>query len=195
MKKVICYFSGTGNSLYAAIRIAEALDGAELISVRCDPKSVSLRDADVIGFVCPVYEWDVPGTFQTFLKQLDINPGAYIFMVATCIAVLGKSFETVAAILEEKGAQLRYGRAVRCVASQCVAYPPFPPEKLMIPLMEKQLKKAAGEIRQKQQRDYPRMLPLTRRRFSRVMEPYLAISHEYDKGFYTDDRCKGCGIC
>ena len=129
MKKIIYYFTGTGNSLYAANKIAKTIGGAELVSVRCDVESVSASDADLIGFVCPVYEWDVPGVFREFIKQLTINPNAYIFMVATYIAILGKSFETVEKLLEEKGAHLNYGRAIHCVASQCIAYPPFPPEK------------------------------------------------------------------
>ena len=195
MKTIIYYFSGTGNSLYTASKIAEAVGGAELISVRCNPELVSAKDADIIGFVCPVYEWDVPGTFKNFIEKLIINPNAYIFMVTTYIAVLGKSFETVEKLLEEKGAHIIYGRAVRCVASQCIAYPPFPPEKVMIPYMEKQLQKVCKEIRQKRTRSYPRMSSLTRKRFSAVMGPYLEIEKEYDKGFYTDDRCKGCGIC
>lgn len=195
MKKIIYYFSGTGNSLYAADKIAEVIGGAEIVSVRCNPEVVSAENADVIGFVCPVYEWDVPGAFKEFIKQLSINREAYIFMVATYIAVLGKSFETVEKLLEEKGAHLDYGRALRCVASQCIAYPPFPPEKIMIPYMEKQIQKAGKEIGKKKLRDYPRMSPITRRRFDRVMGPYLEMEKEYDKGFYTDDRCKGCGVC
>lgn len=195
MKKIIYYFSGTGNSLYTAGKIAEAIGGAELISVRCNAKDVSAKDADVIGFVCPVYEWDVPGTVKEFIKELTINTNAYIFMVTTYIAVLGKSFETVEMLLEEKGTHLDYGRAVRCVASQCIAYPPFPPEKIMIPYMEKQIRRVGKEISRRKKRNYPRMSQLTRRRFNKVMGPYLAIENEYDKGFYADDRCKGCGIC
>ncbi len=195
MKKVIYYFSGTGNSLRTAMKIAESIGGAELINVRNNPADFSAEDADVIGFVCPVYEWDVPGTFRNFVKELKINSDAYIFMVATYIAVLGKSFETVESILEEKGAHLSYGRALRCVASQCIAYPPFPPEKIMIPYMERQMKKAGEEIRCQKKRKYPRMSPITRKRYKSVMGPYMEIEKEYDKGFYTDDRCKGCGIC
>ena len=194
MKKIY-YFSGTGNSLYTASKIAEAIGGAEIISVRCKSEDVSAENADVIGFVCPVYEWDIPGTFKEFIKQLTVNPNAYIFMVTTYIAVLGKSFETVEKLLEEKGACLNYGRAIRCVASQCIAYPPFPPEKIMIPYMEKQIRKTGKEINEKKLRDFPKMSPLTRSRFDKVMGPYLQIENEYDKGFYTDDRCKGCGIC
>ena len=186
MKKVIYYFSGTGNSLRAALIIAEGIGGAELINVRCDPEEASAEDADVIGFVCPVYEWDIPGTFKSFIERLAVNPKAYIFMVTTYIAVLGKSFETVEKILAGKGARLDYGRALRCVASQCIAYPPFPPEKIMVPYMEKQMKRAGNEISQKKRRAYPRMSFITRRRYKKVMGPYMEVEKEYDKGFFTE---------
>lgn len=195
MKRVIYYFSGTGNSLRAALIIAEGIGGAELINVRCDPEEASAEDADVIGFVCPVYEWDIPGTFKSFIERLAVNPKAYIFMVTTYIAVLGKSFETVEKILAGKGARLDYGRALRCVASQCIAYPPFPPEKIMVPYMEKQMKRAGNEISRKKRRAYPRMSPITRRRYKKVMGPYMEVEKEYDKGFFTDGRCSGCGTC
>ncbi len=126
---------------------------------------------------------------------MNVNSNAYIFMITTYIAVLGKSFETVDGILKEKGARLDYGRAIRCVASQCIAYPPFPPEKIMIPYMDKQIQKAGVELCKRKLRKYPHMSSMTRRRFPKVMGPYLAVENEYDKGFYTDDRCKGCGIC
>lgn len=195
MKKVIYYFSGTGNSLRAATVIAEGIGGAELVNVRCNPEKVSASDADVIGFVCPVYEWNIPGRFGAFIKRLTINPNAYIFMVTTYIAVLGKSFETVERILSKKGAHLDYGRALRCVASQCIAYPPFPPEKIMIPYMEKRMKQIGDEINRRESRAYPRMSPITRRRYKKVMGPYMEIEKEYDKGFYVDEKCVGCGTC
>lgn len=195
MKKIIYCFSGTGNSLYTATKIAEMIGGAEILSVRCNADEVSCADAEMIGFVCPVYEWDVPGEFRDFIRRLTIPSDAYIFMVTTYIAVLGKSFETVEKLLEEKGTHLHYGRGIRCVASQCIAYPPFPPERIMLPYMEKQIQRIGKEIGQKKLRKHPRTSPLIRRRFDKVMGPYLAIEAEYDKGFYTDDRCKGCGIC
>ena len=195
MKNVIYYFSGTGNSLYAATRIAEEIGGTDLISVRSNPQDVSAENADVIGFVCPVYEWDIPGTMKTFVEKLTINPNAYIFMVATYIAIHGKSFETVEHILNTKGTSLSYARAIRCVASQCIAYPPFPPEKLMLPYMEKSIQKVSKEIRKKKQRPYPHMAFLTQKLYPRVMTPYMEIEKEYDNGFFTDERCTGCGIC
>lgn len=195
MKKIIYCFSGTGNSLRAARIIAEALKDATIVNVRNDPSGHSAEDADVIGFVCPVYEWDVLERMRKFVSGLSVNPGAYIFMVATYIAVHGKAFETVENILSSKGAHLSYSRTIRCVASQCIAYPPFPPEKLMIPLMEKNMQKTALEISERKLRKYPHMSAVTRKLFPKMMVPYLNVEHEYDKGFYTDGRCTGCSTC
>ncbi len=195
MKKIIYCFSGTGNSLRAAKVIAEVLKDTTIVNVRKDPSGYSAEDADIIGFVCPVYEWDIPGRMKEFISGLSVNLNAYIFMVATYIAVHGKAFETVEDILSTKGAHLNYSRAIRCVASQCIAYPPFPPEKLMLPLMEKNMLKTAREISEKKIRKYPHMSFITRKLFPKLMVPYLDIEHEYDKGFFTDKRCIGCSTC
>lgn len=195
MKNIIYYFSGTGNSLRAAIRIAESMGGAELVSVRCNIEDISAEHADVIGFVCPVYEWDMPGTMKRFAEKLKINPSAYIFMVATYIAIHGKAFETIENILSLKKAHLHYGVALHCVASQCTAYPPFPPEKLMIPYMEKRIDRIGKEIAKRKNRAYPKMAWLTRRLYPMLMTPYMKVEQEYDKGFYTDESCVGCEIC
>jgi len=195
MKNIIYYFSGTGNSLRTAIRIAERIGGAEIISVRCNAENVPAENADVIGFVCPAYEWDIPGTMRQFAEKLKLNPNAYIFMIVTYIAIHGKSFETMENILSMKKAHLNYGAVLRCVASQCTAYAPFPPEKLMIPYMEKNIDKISKEISERKNRAYPTMAWLTRKIYPRLMTPYMEVEREYDKGFYTDERCVGCAIC
>lgn len=195
MEKVIYYFSGTGNSLRTARIIAAETGGARLISMRNDPGDASAPDAEMIGFVCPVYEWDVPKTVKAFVERLAVNPRAYIFMVATYIAVHGRCFETMDAALTAKGARLHYGRALRCVASQCTAYQPFPPEKLMVPLMEKNARKIGKEVLGKKRRAYPQMSPISRLLYPKMMIPFLNVQHEYDKGFYASDACIGCELC
>jgi len=195
MKNIIYYFSGTGNSLRAAMKIAEGIGGAEIISVRCNPEEASAENAAVVGFVSPVYEWDMPGAMKDFVKKLKINPNAYVFMVATYVAIHGKCFETMERLLSEKGIHLNYGYALRCVASQCTAYPPFPPEKMMLPLMEREIRKISRELSVRKNRAYPHMSVITRKLYPKLMTPYMEVEHEYDKGFYTDNRCVGCATC
>jgi len=195
MKKIIYYFSGTGNSLRAARIIAKKIGGARLISMRSDPIAVPAIDTDIIGFVCPAYEWDVPKTVRIFVEKLTINPKAYIFMVATYVAIHGRCFETIDNALLKKGCRLSYGKPLRCVASQCTAYEPFPPAKFMVPLSERKAEKIGEEIAKRMLRKYPRMSPVTRSLYHKMMVPFINVEHEYDKGFFTSDSCVGCEVC
>ena len=195
MKKVIYCFSGTGNSLNAARIIAKEMGGATIVSVKKGVKSDLAADADVVGFVCPVYEWDIPETLKDFAENLTVNPKAYTFLVATYVAIHGRCFETMDAILREKGTRLHFGKPLRCVASQCIAYEPFPSPKLMVPHSDARAKKIGKWIAQRKTNEYPRMSPITRARYDKAMMPFLNIQHEYDKGFYTSDACVGCGLC
>ena len=195
MEKIIYYFSGTGNSLRTAQIIAAEIGGAKLISMRNKPEDVSALTAEMIGFVCPVYEWDVPKTVKAFVNRLTINPQAYTFMVATYIAIHGRCFETINTVLRQKGSYLQYGKALRCVASQCTAYEPFPPARLMVPLSERKSRKIGKEIAGRKLRKYPTMSPVTKWLYPKMMIPFINVQHEYDKGFYSSDACIGCEIC
>lgn len=195
MEKLIYYFSGTGNSLRAARVIASAIGGARLISMRGDPARVPATGADMIGFVCPVYEWDVPKAVKAFIAGLEINPRAYTFMAATYIAIHGRCFETVDALLREKGSRLDYGRALRRVASQCTAYEPFPPARIMVPFSDRMAAKIGKEAAAGRLRKYPSMSPVSKRLYPKMMLPFIAVQHEYDRGFYSSGACVGCEIC
>lgn len=195
MDKVIFYFSGTGNSLRAARLIAGELGGARLLAMRKDLALDAAAGARVVGFVCPVYEWDVPQVVREFVSRLTLDPEVYTFMVATYVAIHGRCFETVDALLQEKGSRLHYGRALRCVASQCIAYEPFPPAKWMVPYSDRRVKRIGKELATGQENRYPRMSPLTKWLYPRLMGPIMNIQREYDKGFYTSKACIGCRVC
>lgn len=195
MKKVIYCFSGTGNSLRASRIIAKEIGGATIVSVKKDVTSNLAIDADGVGFVCPVYEWDVPETFKIFVENLKVNKNAYTFMVATYVGVNGRCFETIDAILREKGTRLHYGKPLRCVASQCIAYEPFPSPKVMVPYSDRRAQKIGKLIANRKTNKYPKMSPVTRNRYDKMMLPFMNVQHEYDKGFYTSDSCVGCGLC
>lgn len=195
MKRVIYCFSGTGNSLRTARIIAEQNPGTTIVSVKTGMHSDLAADADTVGFVCPVYEWDVPEPMKRFAEELTINPKAYVFMVATYIAIHGRCFETMDAILKKKGIGLHYGKALHCVASQCIAYEPFPSPRFMVPRSERRAKKLGLEIAARKRNHYPKMSFITRKLYRKVMTPFLNVQQEYDKGFYTSETCAGCGLC
>lgn len=195
MKKVIYFFSGTGNSLRAAYRLAVALTDTEIVSMRCNPSDVSATEAEVIGFVFPVYHWTMPEAAIQFVKGLRINPKAYIFAVSTPGFINGHSFEVLNNILNEKGASLSYGKILYSVANLVVVYPPMPFPKLRVPKAEKNLVRISADIAERKVCKYPKAFVLTRMLYPSVMPKYRRILREADKGFIVSDECVSCGTC
>lgn len=195
MRNRIYYFTGTGNSMRAAVRIAERLGNAEIISMRNDPAEVSAADCDVIGFVYPVYHWTMPEAAVRFVEGLEINPEAYIFAVAMPSFILGEACERLERILAEKGAALSYGEKVNSVANYMIVYPPMPFPSLTVPKTEKKLGRIAKEIADRRIRDIPRESAFIRHRRTTVMTPYKELQKYADNPFTVSEDCISCGIC
>ncbi len=88
----------------AARVIAGRLGDTEVVSMRADPNAYSAKDCDVIGFVYPVYHWTMPAPAVSFVENLEINPGAYFFVIAMPSFICGMACERLAEILDAKGA-------------------------------------------------------------------------------------------
>ena len=194
-KRTIYYFTGTGNSLRAAQVVAEALGDTEIISMRCNPADVPAADSDVIGFVFPIYHWTLTEAVYEFISKLQINPKAYIFAVSTLCRINGYAFEVLDELLKQKGVSLQYAKRIYAVANLCIAYPPFPSEKNMIPKMERNLTKAALEIQARKTNSYSKAGFFTRLIYPRMMPKYLKVLPEIDKGFSISESCVSCGLC
>jgi len=195
MRNRIYYFTGTGNSMRAAVRIAERLGNTEIISMRNDPAEVSAADCDVIGFVYPVYHWTIPEAAVRFVEGLEINPEAYIFVVAMPSFILGEACERLERILAEKGAALSYGEKVNSVANYMIVYPPMPFPSLTVPKTEKKLGRIAEDIANRRIRAIPRESAFIRHRRTTVMTPYKELQKYADNPFTVSEECISCGIC
>jgi len=195
MQRKIYYFTGTGNSMRAARIIAERLGNTEIVSMRADPADYSAKDCEIVGFVYPVYHWTMPAPAVSFVEKLDINPKAYVFVVAMPSFVCGMACEKLAEILDRKGIRLQYGNIVNSVANYVIVYPPFPSPKLRVPKTEKKLKKIAEDIFDRKTRAYPRASKMIKRKSERVMTPYLELQKYADNPFTISKECISCGLC
>lgn len=195
MKSIIYYFTGTGNSLRAAVKIGEKLKNAELVSMRCNPEDVPATDYDVIGFIFPVYHWTMPAPAVKFVESLKINTKAYIFAVAMPSLICGFACERIEELLEKKGAHLSYGNKVNSVANYVIVYPPFPSPKIVVPKTEKKLDKIGLEISSLTKRDYPKAGRMVKARRDKVMNPYLELQKYADYPFIISSDCISCGLC
>lgn len=104
---ILFFFSGTGNSLNAAIRIQENIENCEILSI---PKVFEEKkftyEAAKIGFIFPVHFLDAPQIVREFLKNIKITGNPYVFAVATCGGEIGKTFQTINILLDLQNRKL-----------------------------------------------------------------------------------------
>ena len=193
-KKIIYCYSGTGNGIAAAKAISKSLENAKIISMCNDPAMVSSADADVIGFIFPVYYWNIPDHVRNFVKSVEINANAYIFAIASCGGISGNSLNDIQQLLSEKGAKLSYSCVHLNVANYIVAYNRFPNPKKQVPKAEGTLVSITTEIRNHICNQPPKSNPI--KLLQRLIIPaFTRDFSQIDKGYHVSDQCVSCGIC
>ena len=107
---MIFYFTGTGNSLYAA----KQLD-PELISI---PQAIHRErltfEADSIGIVCPVYGHEMPAMVKEFLRKAEFRTD-YFYLVLTYGNIHGGAAELAEQELESDGKSADYINTLKMV--------------------------------------------------------------------------------
>lgn len=193
-RNLIYYFSGTGNSLHAAMEIARNCGDTTIFSMRCSEDEIPAIDADVIGFVFPVYHWTMPRAVKDFISCLQINTGAYIFGIASCGGLSVNTLNDLSMLLESKGAKLSYAKAHNNVASYVAAYEPFPHPKKQLPKAEAELAAIIKDIQNRISNKIPKKTLL--KEFMRLLEaPFMKVLPLKDKGFHVSNKCISCALC
>ena len=127
---MIFYFTGTGNSLWVAKALSEAL-GETLISIADElhKKEVGLvypvRPDEKILFVYPVHSWGPAVPVTRFISRLTLNgyAGQPVYSVSTCgddrESVREKNGVTYGSILCYYAEQLYLAAWFRCRRQRC----------------------------------------------------------------------------
>lgn len=107
---MIFYFTGTGNSLYAASFLR--MQDEELVDIAAATKQeryhYALRDGERVGFVFPTYCYTLADYILDFLRHVEIEGISYAFGVMTCGGGMGGAGACLKKALGEKGIELNY---------------------------------------------------------------------------------------
>ncbi len=117
MKTTIYYFTGTGNSQWAAAALGEELGETEIVSIPVVMKNEGAIRAPPgrVGIVAPVYYGGLPAVVVQFLERLDLSGAEYTFAVITCGVSPHRSLLQAKAMLEKNGCTLSLGRGLKVV--------------------------------------------------------------------------------
>lgn len=104
---MIFYFSGTGNTRWAAEKIAQAT-GERLILIADEINgscSYTLSEGERLGFCFPIHGWQPPHIVRDFIRKATVANyhGSYTFALCTCGDTVGDAMGIFRKDLEEKG--------------------------------------------------------------------------------------------
>ncbi len=196
MDAALYYFTGTGNSLAVARRLAGVL-GAPSPS----PMAPLLEETEVrtgstsVGLVYPVHHWGPADLVLRFARLLHPPEGAYVFAVATYGNHSGRAFQDLDRSLKERGHGLDAGYHVRTVQNYVPVFPVPGDEGLrrVLSAAESQVDGIAARVRKRVtgEREHWWWRPSVR-------AYYLASKrglHRKDTAFHATDACDSCGVC
>ena len=124
---MIIYFSGTGNSLATARKMAEALN--DKVMTMAEAVRQDLSGEECIGLVYPSYDFAPPPAVQRLLPMLEINPKAYVFVIISCGAQAGISSWYAKHVFKQKGIEVAYTHKIRMPDCAGIAYKRNPNEQ------------------------------------------------------------------
>ncbi len=184
MNTIFC-FSGTGNSLYAAKKIAKVFD-ADVCDMR---KSVECG-SDVISFVFPTYFWGLPKTVSRFLENMRItNKDAYIFSVTTYGGLSYGVSGAVNKLLKKQGIELKYSGKVKMVENYLPGFNVNDTDKLW-EKSDKQLDRIIEDITN-HRCNKPELYTI----FNNAAQKTYPANKGSCAEKFTVNGCKSCGLC
>ena len=102
---MILYFSGTGNSRYAAEFLAQALgDQAEDVGLWIKERRKGEFRADRPWVVvAPTYGWQLPHVLMEFLQTAEFSGSQMVYFVMTCGGDIGNAAQSIQSLCRRKG--------------------------------------------------------------------------------------------
>jgi ferredoxin len=202
---MIFYFSGTGNTRWAAQRLAEAT-GEQLVSMadalRQQDLSYGLADGERLGFCFPIHGWQPPHIVRTFIDRLTIKTAGspYCYTVCSCGDSTGLAVDMLAKELKAKGWRLSASLSLI-----------MPESYVCLPFMYTDTPERERRKLQQAEHDLDQFIPVVTscqegvHRLRKGLTPWLfshVIGAYFNRRMITDrkfrvnaDKCVGCKRC
>ncbi len=201
---MIFYFTGTGNSLYAAQYLSDELDES-LVSIAEELNSgrslnYNLAPDEVVGFVYPVYAWQPPYMVIDLIRAMKINNyrNNYIFSVATCGDEEGYTTRVLKKNLQGKGLKLNSGFSLVMPNNYMVGGYNLDSEAKVekkLAAAEDRLSEISLAIKTKQDNLFETIIGSKPFKKSYITNYFFKKYAMDTKKFHATDDCTACGLC
>lgn len=207
MKNTIYYFTGTGNSLSIAKKVAEKIN-MDVLPLSTMNDTTEIRQ-QVIGIVFPIYMYNAPKLVYRFLEK--IASYEYLFIIKIPAGNSGNTTKKVETILRKKGLTLSAGFSVRMPDNYIAWHGAAAEEQQKQLFDEAEIKvgKIADAVIKRDvhfddekefNADPKKAFPFPIGYMpNRVIQGFCDLGFtmipKLDKSFSATDKCNGCEIC
>ncbi len=188
---MIYYFSGTGNSKWAARQLAK-LTGDEALDIVSEAApGITVGRGERVGLVFPIYSWGAPETVEKFAAGIKLDGEAYAYAVCTCGDDPGNAMEKLKKRFAWKAAWSLV-MPNNYIPMFEVDSPAICESKLV--MARERLDKIAGciNLRVRETDIVKTGIPLIK---TAVVNPLFNAFAMSTLPFFADDVCNGCGLC
>lgn len=193
----IFYATGSGNSLAIAKRIKKKIGNCECYHVNSNLDFAQPVEAEIVGFVFPVYSWGMPLLFRKFISSVKITKADYIFVMTNYAGSCGNSLGAFQKEMDKNNLTLNAFGEVKMPNNYVVMGTPDSKETAKPILVEayKIIDEFANKIVKKQSLPMKKVSLLGRLASSLIYPAFALYAPNSDKSFFCTDKCNGCSIC
>ena len=185
---MVFYFTGTGNSLYAATQ----LDG-ERYSIPQIVHGEHLEfTAERIGIVCPIYGHEMPAMVKEFIRRSDFHT-EYLYLILTYGKRHANAAELAATVFKDAGKRVDYIATLLMVDNFLPVFD-MTEETALDKAVEPQLAAIRSDIEAKKH-GIEAVTSTDRAAHAGYMASVKNQPETVWADFLITDACIGCGIC
>ncbi|MBR0353069.1 MAG: EFR1 family ferrodoxin [Oscillospiraceae bacterium] len=191
-ENIIYCYSGAGHCLDMAKSIAKILGDTDIVLMRSYPAKTDARDAKRVGFIFSCMAGGLPGDMESYIRDIQIAPDAYIFAVEQYAGYLGCGLRKIDEIvdLDYWDAVSNHSTAI-WLMPHTLTVPPTTPEKAQKRIDTKAAVVAAAVLQGKQSVKRP-----PKAAAFELMSKGLGKTHaKRSEKFEASDSCIACGTC
>jgi ferredoxin len=190
-KNLILYFSGTGNSLAAANRIAKEIGDTDIRAMASYPNPMG--EYERVGFVFPCYSLGLPRFVKDYIKNIDFENlvSDYYFAVETNGGWPGNSNTQLNKILKSNGEALSFAINIKMFANYIALYSMKDDAKAKAKDADLELSSVAVNIKKRIRNHNTHRAAILGLFYSIGLKSIL----KKVKDFRVSDDCNGCRSC
>jgi Fe-S-cluster-containing hydrogenase component 2 len=197
MKPMICYLTGTGNSLWVARTLARELGGGEPASIADWKPGRERTGSRVIGLVFPVHIWGLPSRILQFVGELKALQPDYIFAIAVNAGQVAGTLVQLKKVLKKCGLNLSAGFEIAMPSNYIPWGGPGPREKqnYRFESARKKISSIAAAIKGKEEGPVEKGPLWQRVLFTLFYKMSFSQVPKMDRKFWADEKCNQCSLC